>query len=139
MRRHPESQRKKRKSLQRPPQDVLETRIAECAQEIAAEHQALSMETHFAGYFNELGLRVDVAADTSAHAVLSLGNALLEAITQITSTIELPFSWIVGIYKGDELLRVVSPGDDPHRICAVCATEQVFLLPSCSVCGTSFE
>lgn len=42
---------------------------------------------------------------------------LFEAITQTTSTMELPFSWIVGIYRGEELLRVLSPGDRPHQAC----------------------
>jgi hypothetical protein len=134
----PESEQKKRKSLQRPPREVLENRIAECAQTVATKHRVLSVEPHFAGYFNELGLRVDVAADAAPNEVLDLANALLEAITQTTSTMELSFSWTVGIYRGEELLRVLSPGDHPRRICPACTTEQPAADAVCSVCGASF-
>jgi hypothetical protein len=135
MTRTAQSQRKKRQAARPLPPDALEERIVKHVREAAAAHGVLAVESEFAGYFNQLGFTVVVAEETSGDAMVALGNALLDSMAQVTAGVDLPFTWTIGIYRGDELVRVVSPGDAPSVICRNCWEEQRVAGPSCAVCS----
>lgn len=139
MARKADSQQKKRQRDQSLPADVIERRIAERVESVAAAHGIVAVESEFAGYFNQLGFRVDVAPEASAEMIRSLGNALLDATTEIASELAAPFAWIIGIYRNEELVSVVSPGDSPSRICSNCRYEQRTSGSTCAVCGESLQ
>jgi hypothetical protein len=129
------SQRKKRQDARPLPADVIQDRIVKHVQDVAAAHDVLAVESELAGYFDALGFRVVVAEETSTEAMVALGNALLDSVSRVTSGADLPFTWTIGIYRGDELVRVVSPGDAPAVICRNCRQEQRVVSQSCAVCG----
>jgi hypothetical protein len=139
MRKKPESLRKKRQRAHPLTADAIENRIVESVEKVAAAHNVEAVESEFAGYFNQLGFRVDVAPETSDETIRILGNALLDVTTQAASELDAPFKWIIGIYRSGELIRVVSPGDAPSRICPNCRSEQRIVWPVCVVCGESLE
>jgi hypothetical protein len=134
-----DSQRKKRQRAQSLTADVIESRIVERVERVASEHGVVAVESEFAGYFNQLGFHVDVAPEASAEMIRVLGNALLDATTQIASELEAPFTWIIGIYRNDELVHVASTGDSPSRICPNCCHEQRTAGPTCIVCGEALQ
>ncbi|MDP9194637.1 MAG: hypothetical protein M3P06_23315 [Acidobacteriota bacterium] len=135
----PESQRKKRQRVHPLTADVIENRIVERVEKVAAAHSVEAVESEFAGYFNELGFRINVAAEASTETTRILGNALLDATTQIASELQPPFRWLIGIYRNDELVRVLSPGDLPTRVCGNCWDEQRTVGSVCAVCGESLK
>lgn len=125
------SQRKKRQIEKRPPEETLFEEV----QEATLKWNVLSVEKHYAGYWDELGFRVDVSAEATAEDMLEMGNALLALMESSPTAAKLPGTWIIGIYRGDDLVRVVAPGDKPWFICADCGLEQQEWSDRCLQCG----
>lgn len=127
-----ESGRKKRKKGRRSFEDLLREAVEAVLEEHPLKAEA---ESHEAGYFEELGFRLDVPESAKKDEIHNLGNALLEALTRAAANLETDWSWSVGIYQADELMRVVHPGDSPWGICRNCFDEQQMLGDACVVCG----
>lgn len=112
------SQGKKRPIAKRQPEDTLLEEI----QEAAAKYKVLSVEMDYAGSSHEVGFTVYVAPEAIPEEVLALSNAmsaLMEGSPEARA-----WNWTLGIYRGDDLLRVVGPYDSPQFICAACGSEQ---------------
>ena len=125
------SSRKKRQLAKRPPEETLYDEVKEAI----SRWNVLSVEEDYAGSRDRLGFRIDVAAEATAENVLEMGNALLARMKSSPTAAELSGNWIIGIYRSDELVRVVAPGDKPRFICAACELEQEALSDCCLQCG----
>lgn len=115
-----ESQQKKRHRARRPPDETLIERVTA----FLSGRPGIALETHMAGMWNELGFRLDVPSDFTDGDVLALGNALLDLIRTAAAELEIPFTWIAGIYRAGELVRVLDPRSEPMRICGICGETQ---------------
>ena len=132
--RHTSAQRR-RKAARPPTAEAIEAALLERVRSAAAGAPVAAIEAEFAGYFNELGFRLDLAPEASNAEVVALYNKLLAELTSATAALEPPFTWIVGLYRSDELVRVVTPTSVPEWICGVCNTEHSSLHGSCPYCG----
>ena len=125
---------KKRQARRRAPEDL----VVEKVSALASKPYVLCVENHFAGYFNELGFRIQVQAVTSKEEILCLSNELLIELQAHFAEHALTFSWQVGFYQGEELIHVVAAGDEPLKFCPVC--EDYSRLPPefCLNCGGNY-
>ncbi len=114
------TRRKDRQVARRDAEEELYAPVAEAV----ARYLGARSEKELAGDWNSLGLRVDLPADATDGTVFELGNELLAILQAGTAELQPPFTWTLGIYRADELLRVLAPGDKPHRRCPACGYEQ---------------
>jgi len=126
------SQQKRRHLAKRP----LEKTLLEEVQEAVSRWSVLSAEEEYEGEWDSLGFRIDVSEETTAEDVLEMGNALLALLKDSPAAAKLTGTWIIGIYRSDELVRVVTPRDKPQFICAVCGYEQEKWSDVCIQCKT---
>ena len=72
-----------------------------------------TVESSFAGYFDELVITVKLRPEASDEDVIALQNQLLAFFN---STHEVPsgFTWLVKFSRGDKSLRSLFPGDSPR-------------------------
>lgn len=71
-----------------------------------------TVENHFAGHFNELGITVRLRPEATDVEVIALQNELL---AYLTNEVKSPsFTWLVGFSRGDRSLRSLFPGDVPR-------------------------
>ena len=77
---------------------------------IAAKPFVTSVEDHFAGYFNELGLFLTVVETATDAQVLELRNELLQCLETLLPKGKAAFTWLVTIKRGGYTIEVVVPG-----------------------------
>ena len=128
------STRKKRHARRRSPEDLIVEKVGA----LANKPYVLCVENHFAGYFNELGFRIQVQDVISKEEILCLSNELLIELQAHFSEHALAFSWQVGLYQGEELIHVVAAGDEPLKFCPVCEDYSRLPLKCCLSCGSEF-
>jgi hypothetical protein len=128
------STRKKRHARRRSPEDLIVEKVGA----LANKPYVLCVENHFAGYFNELGFRIQVQDVISKEEILCLSNELLIELQAHFAEHALAFSWQVGIYKGEELIHVVAAGDEPLKFCPVCEDYSRLPLECCLICGSEY-
>ncbi|MFI8747980.1 hypothetical protein ACIGKL_22885 [Pseudomonas sp. NPDC077186] len=63
------------------------------AKAISARPFVLNFESHFAGYFNELGLTITVNNSASSSDIIKLRNELQEKLEALLPTDTAPFIW----------------------------------------------
>ena len=97
----PKSKRKQRQQARKTPEQVL----IECVEEFVSERAGVTLETHTAGYWNEIGLRLTVPDEFTTEAIEELGDALYAVIVETTSEREPDWAWMVAIYRGDEMVE----------------------------------
>jgi len=131
------SQQKRRKAARPPAAHEIEALLRERVSAIASARAVGPIEEHFAGYFNELGFRVNVDAATSDAEVLELGNDLQRGMDEAVAGLKLPFTWSIGVYRNDKLGRALSPDTRIHWLCPVCSEEQITTERPCPFCGTA--
>ncbi|MBX7228737.1 MAG: hypothetical protein K1X48_03905 [Burkholderiaceae bacterium] len=100
------SARKKRQIHRYPPEELIIEKVREL---LANKPGVVSMESHFAGYFNELGFFIYVDDLMSREEILGLGDELLFFLQTYFAEHSLAFSWQVGIYRQEELIHVLPP------------------------------
>ena len=98
------SARKKRQIQRCPPEELIVEKVKEL---LANKPVVVSMESHFAGYFNELGFFIYVENLASREEIIGLGNELLFFLQAYFAEHSLTFSWQVGIYQQEDLIHVV--------------------------------
>jgi hypothetical protein len=73
-----------------------------------------AVENNFAGYFDELGITVNLRPEASDEDVIALQNQLL-AFFNSTYEVRPPgFTWLVKFSRGGKSLRSLFPGDLPR-------------------------
>ena len=103
--------RQKARHLERVP---LEKRITGQVRLIAEKSFVVSIEDHFAGYFNELGFFITVSDEAPDSAVIDFRNELLVYLKQALPSGTAPFSWQVGIVRKGKTIEIIFPGDNPR-------------------------
>ena len=108
--------RRKSKQAEAPlDNQALAARVCSEARSIAEEPFVLTVEDHFAGYFNELGLFISVKEDASDLEVVNLRNKLLEHFESALPEGSAPFLWQVQFKRHAKIIEVLFPGDKPRR------------------------
>src|ERR1700681_1290968 len=73
-----------------------------------------AVENNFAGYFDELGITVNLRPEASDEDVIALQNHLL-ALLNSTYEVRSPgFTWLVKFSRDGKSLRSLFPGDLPR-------------------------
>lgn len=98
-----------------------------------------SIETHTAGYWDEIGIFVEVGDEATDQQVLDVANALLDRLTEAADNYDTDWTWLVSFRRSGELIRGVLPGDRPRRICKNCFDEVFALGDACSNCHSSWK
>ena len=132
-----QQKRRKAKAAHPPPAEQIELALTERARLIAKAFGISDVQTHFAGYFNELGFRMDLPADFPEAQVVALCNRSLQELSAMASDLKSPFTWILGIYRDDRLVKVTGTGERKQWICATCATTHSSWHATCPYCGAS--
>jgi len=70
----------------------IETLLHERVRSVAAGSAVIAIEAEFAGYFNNLGFRLDLASTASDAEAIDLSNKILAELTSATSDLEMPSS-----------------------------------------------
>jgi hypothetical protein len=99
----PESRRKKRRRARRAPEQVL----IESVEEFFADRSDVVLETHMAGYWNEIGFRLSLQRDFTTDEIDALGDALVDVILKTTAGLEMEWTWMVSLVRGEEVLCVL--------------------------------
>lgn len=73
-----------------------------------------TVENHFAGYMDELGVTVRLRPDTSDEDVIALQNEMLAYFNATAASREPGFTWLVQFTRGGTSLRSLFPGDAPR-------------------------
>ena len=101
----PDSKRKKRQRGRRSPEQVL----IDAVEEFVATRPDLTLETHRAGYWDEIGFRLHLQREFTAEEIDALGDALLDVIHETTSGLEMEWTWLVSLCREGEILQVLEP------------------------------
>ena len=101
------SHRKLRRLERVPPMDQLMADV----KAIGVRPLVESVEEHFAGYFNELGITLRLNEQASEHDVVVLRNSILQLIERKSSELQVNFTWQVSMYRGAEQIALIFPGD----------------------------
>jgi hypothetical protein len=101
------SRRKLRQEERKPPED----RLLERVQAIAKPPLVESVEEHFAGYFNELGITLRLQAQVEDQEVVALRNDLLRCLEDSAVELAIDFTWQLSMYRGQDQVALVFPGD----------------------------
>ena len=130
----PESLRKKRQRARRAPEDVL----------LDAIRSFLSTKGEFTVEINPVpktfGFNVRGSARLTDREVVELGNELLDVASASWPASGSTWTWMIGIYREDELADVIHPEDDPRLICSVCgSTQQRSLGERCLACRSEIS
>ncbi|WP_339526569.1 hypothetical protein [Pseudomonas sp. EA_35y_Pfl2_R111] len=82
---------------------------------IAARPFVLAVESHFAGYFNELGLTIKVNDTAPSSDIIKLRNELQEKLEELLPSGTAPFSWQVIFIRTNKIIETLFPGDAPRE------------------------
>ncbi|WP_146168148.1 hypothetical protein [Pseudomonas mangrovi] len=81
------------------------------AKSIAARPFVLTVESHFAGYFNELGITITVNDTALSSDIIKLRNELQEKLEILLPSGTAPFSWQVIFMRTNKIIETLFPGD----------------------------
>src|SRR5258708_10390405 len=73
-----------------------------------------TVENHFAGYFDELGITINFRSEARDEEIISLQNELLELFNSTYDVRPSGFTWLVRFSRGGKSLRSLFPGDLPR-------------------------
>jgi hypothetical protein len=73
-----------------------------------------AVENNFAGYFNELGITVNLRPEASDEDVISLQNELLAFFNSAYELKRSGLTWLIKFSRGGKSLRALFPGDLPR-------------------------
>ena len=97
-----------------------EARLVARVQEVAVPPLVESIEEHFAGYFNELGITLRLSARATDEDIIALRNNVLACLEKATSELAINFKWLVSMYRGQDQVALIFPGNSPipsgHRL-----------------------
>lgn len=133
--RHTSAQRR-RKAAKPLAAHEIEALLDERVRSAAAGSAVIAIEAELAGYFDNLGFRLDLAPTVSDAEALELSNKILAELAAATSGLEMPFSWSVGLYRSDQLLQAVDAKSVPQWICSGCQTDHHGYFDTCPFCGS---
>lgn len=74
-----------------------------------------SVENHFAGHFNEIGITVRLKPEATDEEVIGLQNEFLQYFSTTEEERPPGFTWMVSFSRGGRKLRSLFPGDAPRR------------------------
>jgi hypothetical protein len=80
---------------------------------IAGRPFVSSVADHFAGYFDELGITVNLVDGTPDSDVVQLRNELLQYLERASKERRLEFTWQVAFWRGATQVALLFPGDRP--------------------------
>jgi hypothetical protein len=83
-----------------------------------------SVEDHFAGYFNELGITINLTDDASNFDVIQLRNKVLAYLKNASVELELEFTWQVSFWRNLQQIVLLFPSSHHHP--AELALEQIY-------------
>jgi hypothetical protein len=101
----------------RPPLSAasLELRVVAGVRAIASQWPFVtSVSDHFAGYFNELGITLEINCETRDEDLIRLQNELLAYLNRFWSEEKPEFSWMVMFSDGSARFVPMVPGDLPR-------------------------
>ena len=101
------SRRKSRQTSRVPPEDQL---LAE-VKELAAPPLVEAVEEHFAGYFNEMGITLQLAEQATDESIVELRNKMLACMEVATARLKIDFTWQVSMYRAQKQVVLIFPGD----------------------------
>lgn len=101
------SRRKSRQASRVAPEDQL---LAEL-KEIAVPPLVEAIEEHFAGYFNELGITLQLAEQASNESIVELRNKTLAYMEAAAARLKIDFTWQVSMYRAQKQVVLIFPGD----------------------------
>ena len=101
------SRRKSRQASRVTPEDQLLAEVTE----IAAPPLVKSVEEHFAGYFNELGITLQLAEEATDEGIVELRNKILTCIEATAARLKISFTWQVSMYRAQKQVVLIFPGD----------------------------
>jgi hypothetical protein len=76
----------------------------------------VSVENHFAGYFNELGFSIFFSESATDSEIISVRNELLAYLGTLLPKDSGPFLWQVGFRRKGKTIEVLFPGDEPRNL-----------------------
>lgn len=82
------------------------------AKSIAARPFVLTVESHFAGYFNELGITITVHDTALSSDIIKLRNELQDKLEVLIPSGAAPFSWQVIFMRTNKIIETLFPGDE---------------------------
>jgi hypothetical protein len=71
-----------------------------------------SLEDHYAGYWDELGLYINLRNSAVDAEVIELRNGLLMLLEQMLPKGNADFTWQVGFVRSGKTIEVLFPGDE---------------------------
>lgn len=71
-----------------------------------------TVEDHYAGYWDELGLFIKLRDDAADADVIVLRNGLLNLLEQVLPKGKADFTWQVGFVRDGKTIEVLFPGDE---------------------------
>jgi hypothetical protein len=72
-----------------------------------------SVDDHFAGYFNELGITINLNESTTDQEIIALRNSLLEYLEKVGKEEKIEFTWQVAFWRGLVQVALLFPGNSP--------------------------
>ena len=100
------SKRKERQSNRVAP----ENRLLDDVRAISDKPIVRSVEEHFAGYFNELGITINLTDDAADSDVIELRNALLTYLGGVS----LDFTWQISFWRNLKQIALLFPDSKVH-------------------------
>jgi hypothetical protein len=88
-----------------------EDRIVAEVRSIAERGIVASVEDHFAGYFNELNVTVNLQPEAQDPEVIRLRNELLAHLEKRFALSPIGFTWQVSFWRSLSCVEVLYPGD----------------------------
>ena len=132
----PESLRKKRQRQRRSPDDEL----ADVLRESISANHGVTIEPNPASDYRTLGFNVTVPAAATDADVVTLGNRLLAIAAESRFARDPEWTWLIGIYRSNQLVAALATGDTRRVICPVCGDVQAEDLgTSCLSCSSKLS
>jgi len=94
----------------------LHDQVVNEVRDLASRPFVLSIEDDFAGYFNELGISVALATDSTDQDVILLRNDLLDRLECLLPHGRSSFTWLVTFKRGGSTVEVLTPVDEPREL-----------------------
>ena len=85
--------------------------VVATALKLANQSFVISVEDHYAGYWDELGFSVFLKEDATDSDIIHLRNQLLSYLNSVLPKGNPYFSWVVGFRRKKETIEVIVPGD----------------------------